>query len=303
MAEIEQALGASLGVALPPMALDILSAVGAEQFSLATQPNGIDLAIDSTALPSLAYDSERLNNLMPILNAFVDESMGGMIGEVVPKLQGADLDIIVSFTGEPAAETQLPTIPVSVGDGGSVGVWGIPLGMDLLPSNVLDIFGATNAQRLDLSIQADGLYLALNQEPLPSILWTDTSLDTIGGIAVDLLGVSPGMVDAGLTVLRSLLAKTNIGLSLDLPGADAAAFGADFDVSAPNFAAAPEGDGAGTADRRGDRQGWVCSVGAGALSRRFSRPAAAGQPASAGNEYRGRRWIGLSAVDDVRRRH
>ena len=242
LTEIEQALGASFGVALPPMALQILSAVGAEQFSLATQPNGIDLALDSTALPSLAYDSERLDNLMPILNAFVDASMGGMIGEVVPKLQGADLDIIVSFTGEPAAETQLPTIPVSVGEDGSLGAWGIPLGTgSLLPADILDILSATNAQRLDLSIQADGLYLALNQEPLPSILWTDTSLDTIGGIAVDLLGVSPGMVDAGLTVLRSLLAKTNIGLSLDLPGADAAAFGADFDVSAPNFAAAPEG--------------------------------------------------------------
>ena len=241
LAEIEQALGASLGVALPPMALQILSALGVEQFSLATQPNGIDLALDSTALPSLAYDTERLNNLMPIVSAFVDPSMGGMIGEVIPRLPGADLDIIVSFTGQPTADTQLSTIPVSVGDGGSLGVWGIPLGMDLLPSNVLDILGATNAQRLDLSIQADGLYLALNQEPLPSILWTDTSLDTIGGIAVDLLGVSPGMVDAGLTVLRSLLAKTNIGLSLDLPGADAAAFAADFDVAAPNFAAAPEG--------------------------------------------------------------
>ena len=241
LAEIEQALGASLGVELPPMALQILSALGVEQFSLATQPNGIDLALDSTALPSLAYDTERLNNLMPIVSAFVDSSMGGMIGEVIPKLPGADLDVIVSFTGAPTADTQLPTIPVSVGDDGSLGVWGIPLGMDLLPADLLGMLGDMNVQKLDLSIQAGGLYLALNQEPLPSILWTDTSLDTIGGVAVDLLGVSEGMVDAGLTVLRSLLAKTNIGLSLDLPAADGAAFSADFDVTAPNFAAAPEG--------------------------------------------------------------
>ncbi len=242
LAEIEQALGASLGVELPPLALQILNALGVQQFSLATQPNGIDLALDSTALPGLAYDTERLNNLMPIVSAFVDPSMGGMIGEVIPRLPGADLDVIVSFTGVPTADTQLPTIPVTVGGDGSLGAWGIPLGTgSLLPSNLLDILGATNAQRLDLSIQAEGLYLALNQEPLPSILWTDTSLDTIGDIAVDLMGVSPGMVDAGLTVLRSLLAKTNVGLSLDLPGADAAAFSPDFDVSAPNFAAAPEG--------------------------------------------------------------
>ena len=241
LAEIEQALGQSFGVALPPMALQILSALGVEQFSLATQPNGIDLALDSTALPSLAYDTERLNNLMPIVSAFVDPSMGGMIGEVIPKLPGADLDIIVSFTGEPAADTQLPTIPVSVGEDGTLGVWGIPLGMDLLPADLLGMLGDMNVQQLDLSIQASGLYLALNQEPLPSILWTDTSLDTIGDVAVDLLGVSPGLVDGGLTVLRSLLAKTNIGLSLGLPAQDGVALSDEFDVTAPNFAAAPEG--------------------------------------------------------------
>ena len=241
MAEIEQALGASLGVELPPMALQILSAVGVEQFSLATQPNGIDLALDSTDLPGLAYDTRRLNNLLPIVSAFVDPSMGGMIAEVLPKLPGADLDVIVSFTGEPAAETLLPTIPVSVGEDGSMGVWGIPLGAAaLLPSNVLDLLGNLNVQKLDLSIQADGLYLALNQEPLPSILWTDSSLDTIGDVAVDLLGVAPGMVDVGLTVLRSLLATTSVGLSLDLPALDGLTFSEEYDVAAPNFAAAPE---------------------------------------------------------------
>ena len=241
MAEIEQALGASLGVELPPMALQILSAVGVEQFSLATQPNGIDLALDSTDLPGLAYDTRRLNNLLPIVSAFVDPSMSGMIAEVLPKLPGADLDVIVSFTGEPAADTLLPTIPVSIGEDGSLGVWGIPVGSgSLLPASVLDLLGNLSVQKLDLSIQADGLYLALNQEPLPSILWTDSSLDTIGAVAVDLLGVSPGLVDVGLTVLRSLLATTNVGLSLALPALDGLTFSEEYDVAAPNFAAAPE---------------------------------------------------------------
>lgn len=262
MAEIEQALGASLGVELPPMALQILSAVGVEQFSLATQPNGIDLALDSTDLPGLAYDTRRLNNLLPIVSAFVDPSMGGMIAEVLPKLPGADLDVIVSFTGEPAAETLLPTIPVSVGEDGSMGVWGIPLGAAaLLPANVLDLLGNLNVQKLDLSIQADGLYLALNQEPLPSILWTDSSLDTIGEVAVELLGVAPGMVDVGLTVLRSLLATTSVGLSLDLPALDGLTFSEEYDVAAPNFAAAPEAmDPALKIGAAIDRDGYVMSA-------------------------------------------
>ena len=262
MAEIEQALGASLGVELPPMALQILSAVGVEQFSLATQPNGIDLALDSTDLPGLAYDTRRLNNLLPIVSAFVDPSMSGMIAEVLPKLPGADLDVIVSFTGEPAADTLLPTIPVSIGEDGSLGVWGIPVGSgSLLPASVLDLLGNLSVQKLDLSIQADGLYLALNQEPLPSILWTDSSLDTIGAVAVDLLGVSPGMVDVGLTVLRSLLATTNVGLSLALPAQDGLVFSEEYDVAAPNFAAAPEAmDPALKIGAAIDRDGYVMSA-------------------------------------------
>ena len=262
MAEIEQALGASLGVELPPMALQILSAVGVEQFSLATQPNGIDLALDSTDLPGLAYDTRRLNNLLPIVSAFVDPSMSGMIAEVLPKLPGADLDVIVSFTGEPAADTLLPTIPVSIGEDGSLGVWGIPVGSgSLLPASVLDLLGNLSVQKLDLSIQADGLYLALNQEPLPSILWTDSSLDTIGAVAVDLLGVAPGMVDVGLTVLRSLLATTNVGLSLALPAQDGLVFSEEYDVAAPNFAAAPDAmDPALKIGAAIDRDGYVMSA-------------------------------------------
>ena len=241
VAQLEEALGASLGVALPPMALNIVNGVGADQFSIATQPNGIDLAFDETLLAGLAYDSERLENLTPILGAFVDQSMGDMIGNVVPMLQGADLDIIVSFTGEPAADTLLPAISVDVAEDGSASAFGIPLGSgSLLPADLLAMLGDSNVLKLDLSIRSEGIYLALNQEPLPTIVWNEASIGLIGKIAVDLLSVSPGMVDAGLTVLQSLLAKTDVTLSLGLPGQDGMTFADDFDVTAPSFAASPE---------------------------------------------------------------
>ena len=261
MANIEQALGASLGLDLPPMALQIIKGLGVEQFSIATQPNGIELALDSTALPGLAYDIRRLNNLLPILSAFVDPSMGGMIAEVVPKLPGADLDIIISFTGELAADTQLPTIPVNVGEDGSVSAFGVPVGTgSLLPASLLGILSDSNILKLDLSIKNEGLYLALNEEPLPAILWNDASLGTIGQIAVDLLGVSPGLVDAGLPVLRALLAKTAISLSLGLPGQDGMTFADDYDVTVPAFAAAPEAGELGQIGASIDKDGFVVSA-------------------------------------------
>ncbi|MCY4090914.1 MAG: hypothetical protein OXF62_08845 [Caldilineaceae bacterium] len=241
IAQLEEALGQSLGVALPSMALQIVNGVGADQFSIATQPNGIDLAFDDTLLAGLAYDGERLENLMPILGAFVDPSMGDMIADVVPMLQGADLDIIVSFTGEPAADTLLPRIAVDVAEDGSASAFGIPLGSgSLLPADVLALLGDSNVLMLDLSIKSEGIYLALNQEPLPTILWNEASIGLIGKIAVDLLGVESGLVDAGLTVLQSLLAKTDVALSLGLPGQDGMTFAEDYDVTAPGFAAAPE---------------------------------------------------------------
>ena len=261
MANIEQALGASLGLDLPPMALEIIKGLGVEQFSIATQPNGIELALDSTALPGLAYDIRRLNNLLPILSAFVDPSMGGMIADVVPKLPGADLDIIISFTGELAADTQLPTIPVNVGEDGSVSAFGVPVGTgSLLPASLLGMLSDSNILKLDLSIKNEGIYLALNEEPLPTILWNDASLGTIGQIAVDLLGVSPGLVDAGLPVLRTLLAKTAISLSLGLPGQDGMTFADVYDVTVPAFAAAPEAGELGQIGASIDKDGFVVSA-------------------------------------------
>ena len=83
---------------------------------------------------------------------------------------------------------------------------------------MLAILSDSNVLKLDLSIRSEGIYLALNQEPLPTIVWNEASIGLIGKIAVDLLDVAPGMVDAGLTVLQSLLAKTDVTLSLGLPG-------------------------------------------------------------------------------------
>lgn len=262
VAEIEQSLGTTLGLDLPPLALQILTPLNVDQFSIATQPNGVDLALGNTVLPGLAYDSERLENLLPIVSAFVDPSMGGMIADVMSKLPGADVDVIVSFTGEMVADTQLPNIPVSVGEDGSLAAWGIPLGTgSLLPASVLDILSDTNVQKLDLALTSNNLYLSLNQEPLPTISWSDSSLVTIGSILVDLLGLSPGMVDVGLNVLGNLLVKTDIGLSLDLPAPEGMAFADTYDATAPNYAAAAQvGDPALTIGASTDRDGYVLSA-------------------------------------------
>ncbi|RLT37944.1 MAG: hypothetical protein DWI57_12920 [Chloroflexi bacterium] len=247
LAEIEQALGASLGLNLPPMIMQILQAVGAQQLTVATQPNGIDLSIDGKALPGIAYDTARLNNVLAISGPLTDPAIADTLATVVPQLPGADIDLIISFTGQPAADTKLSSIPIKVNADGSLSAWGIPLGTSpILQPDVLSKLQAANIQKLDVNILGDSLYLAANQESLPVISWTGASLDTFGKVATELFGVSPGLTGGGLAILRSIMLKTGIGMSLDMPlaaGATPLSFDAAFDVTKPTFEAAPGGGG------------------------------------------------------------
>lgn len=245
LSEIEQALGASLGLNLPPMVMQILQALGAQQLTIATQPNGIDLSVDGKPLPSIAYDTNRLNNVMSIAGPLAGPAMADTLQTVVPQLPGADIDLIVSFTGQPAADTKLSSIPIKVNEDGSLSAWGIPLGTSpILQPDVLSKLQAADVQKLDVNIAGESLYLAANQQPLPVLSWTDASLDTFGNVATQLFGVSPGLTGGGLAIVRSIMQKTGIGMSLEMPlaaGATAMSFDENFDVTTPTFEAASSG--------------------------------------------------------------
>jgi hypothetical protein len=247
LAEIEQALGASLGLNLPPMIIQILQAVGAQQLTVSTQPNGIDLSIDGKPLPGIAYDTARLNNVLPIAGPLAGPAMADTLAIVVPQLPGADIDLIVSFTGQQVEDTQLSSIPIKVNADGTLSAWGIPLGNSpILTPDVLGKLQAADIQKVDLKIVGESLYLATNQQSLPVISWTDASLDTFGKIGTELLGVSPGLLGGGLAIVRSIVQKTGIGMSLDLPlaaGATAMSFDAVYDVAVPAFEAVASGGG------------------------------------------------------------
>lgn len=240
LAEIEQALGASLGLDLPPLAMQIFKAINVQQLTVATQPNGIDLSVDGRPLPGIAYDTPRLERTLTIAEPVVgDPALVSTLKDVVPKLPGADVDIIVSFTGQPAADTKLATIPAKVNPDGTLAIYGIPLGTSpILQPDVLAKLQQANIQKLDVNIVKDSLYLAANREPLPVISWSDATLETFQKVGGDLLGVSPGLLGGGLAIVRALVEKTPIGLSLDLPvaeGAEAMAFEGEFDVTAVQF--------------------------------------------------------------------
>ena len=189
VATLEQALGMALPLALPPDVLALIQTLGATDAQVKIQPNGIDLALSGAALPGIAWDSQRLDALGKYLPAFVaDPALLGTINQALPVFKGADVTVAVSFTGEQTAETKLSPIELSLTEDGSVSLLGIPLAPNAVPAAVLGNLQKANVQQLAVSLQPTGLYLAANGATLPTITWTDASLETVVQVAGVLMG-------------------------------------------------------------------------------------------------------------------
>jgi len=242
LAELEQALGASLGLNLPPNALALVQVLGLQFLDVRTHPNGIELSTDGPELPDIAYDSTRLDNMLGLARAMApDPTMVQLMEALLPQLPGADVELVVSFTGQPVQDTQLSPFSVQVAEDGALSLWGIPLPGAALPQELVGKFQAQDVQKLDVGLRQDTLFLAANRQPLPALAWTDDTVATLQQ-AGDLLGTDPALLDVGLRLVRALTAKTAIGVSMDLPpapGAEPMAFEGEFDVTAVQFEPLP----------------------------------------------------------------
>lgn len=227
-----------LGMALPTLdanTLALLESIGAEAVQITVQPNGIDLSLNGNPLPSIAYDTARLTQLGQVLPAFVsDPAMLDTINQVLPLLPATQATVAVSFTGEQAVATELAAVKIDIAADGSVRTLGFPVaGAGTVPAEtVLQLQGA-GVQRVDVSLQEKGLYLAANGQPLPNITWTGDSLATVAGIAGPMVGTSAE------SIMTLVDLATNVGpnVVLTVPPAEGAEA---LDVPAePNFALQP----------------------------------------------------------------
>jgi hypothetical protein len=204
-------LGAA--VSLPPEVMTLVNQLGVERLTVDTSPNGIQLGLDGRALPGLTFDSETLDRALGVAGAFVDEGTQATLEQVAPLLKSSDINLDLSFTGEPAGETDLGDLSVEVLEDGTLSAFGIPLGgQPVLDSATLAQIQDAGIQNLAVNVGENGLGLAANGVKLPSISWSDESLpvlaDTIGGLA----GIAPETIEGGLNILRSAGVNANITL-------------------------------------------------------------------------------------------
>jgi hypothetical protein len=153
-----------------------------------------------------------LNSLLTNIPAFVaDPAMVETLNTVVPLLNGADLTVAVSFTGEQAAETVIPQIDLSINENGDLSFAGIPLAPGAVPADALANLQAANVQQLAVSLQPTGLSLAANGQTLPTITWTEDALALVGAVVGPMVG-GTGLVDTVLPVALGLGPNVKINI-------------------------------------------------------------------------------------------
>ncbi len=216
------ALAAAAGGALPSLdagTLGMLQSLGIDSVNVNTTPNGVNLSINGEPLPSVAYDSKSLDALTKLLPALpVDAAMVDTVSQFVPMLPGLDVNADVSFTGEPIGTLELPDVNVAVADDGSLSAYGLTLApAGTLDDATLATLEGANIGSVNVDVDADGLFAAVNGAKLPSISWNDASIAAIAGIAGAAAGQSPETVEGVLNLVRT----SGLTANLVLPGGEA----------------------------------------------------------------------------------
>ena len=220
VSQLEQSMGTTLPLRLDAGVLAILDAIGADSIKIATQPNGIDIFLNEDQLPGIAYDSAYLERTIPYINAFVtDPAMADLLDQLIPQLPGADVQVVVSFTGEPAVATDLGSITLVASEDGSLRLENnVPLPAATLPSDMLANLQKANVQQLGVNMSGDTLAITANGQVLPTISISEDSMGTLAGLVGPMAGVDPSLITEGVNVLRNL----GPDVKLDLPAAEGA---------------------------------------------------------------------------------
>ncbi|MEZ4735369.1 MAG: hypothetical protein R3E79_50395 [Caldilineaceae bacterium] len=224
------------GPILPPDTLNLLSSLGIENVQVTTTANGIQLSTNGRPLPGIAYDSQSLAQVEPLVSAFAP-GLAPMVSDILPAIQGTALDVAVSFTGEPMGEMSLAEVPVAISEDGSLTVFGLPVAPNALPMDTLQKLQQAGVQQLNVEISEEGVFLAADGQTLPTITWTPESMQTLAEIVAPLAGISSDMISNGLALIQETGA---IKAALALPGAEPAA-GAEINktVATPDVAGQP----------------------------------------------------------------
>jgi hypothetical protein len=241
-------LGAMLGtdlstLSLPPEQVQMLTLSNIQHIQVANTADGLVLLVNGVAVPSLAWDGEKL-----VATGEVLQSMGAgvaLLDKLLPLLQNLGIGITIRFpvaegattipmevTDDETAQRAMalqqefldavgtpPTFQVTVNyaeDGTwSMGdltqaEWGqvsqLPVESLNLPPSLIQSAMAAGINELSLYTNPDGIFIAINGKTLPYISWADGRVNNVLDLLeqTGLLSADPNM-QVAVETIESLL--------------------------------------------------------------------------------------------------
>lgn len=246
-------LGAYVGVnaqayALPKFYVDWMTAANVQHMELRQTGNGIGMWVNGKALPHVGWSDASLQKTSDLMGLFNVQNTA-MIRKFLPIVRRLGLDLVLRFpaqagaaeiplvdpdeavkqaavpSGEPASavvqfevkydESGVPGIlGISAAD---LAAMGIQAPLALHPA-YLDLLKRNNIQNMELRGKEDGLFLYVNGEPLPNIVWDDQYLNNAADVYAQMNPQSP-YVQMARTILP-LVSRADIAVMVHFPVAE-----------------------------------------------------------------------------------
>jgi hypothetical protein len=184
-----------------------MTAANVQHVELRQTGRGVALLVNGKALPHIGWDDASLREAGDLASAF-NVPTTDLVKKLLPMVRRLGLDIVLRFPRQSAApEIAMadPTAPITVtapatapapsavvkfevkydanGVPGILGITasdlsalGVNLSSVVLSPNNVRLIQSKNIQTVELRGRPDGLYLYINGEPLPNVVWDDAFL-------------------------------------------------------------------------------------------------------------------------------
>lgn len=243
------ALGAQLGqdlsaLSFPPDVVEMMTLYDIQHIQIETTADGLLILINGQAIPSIAWDGEKLVATAEALQSF--GASIALLDKVLPLIQALGIGVTLRFpvaqgaaaipigtiemgAAEEAMAAQKaflesvgtpPTIQITVNYAadGTYEVAGLSAAelqaipginwaqLNLAPNQIAAFQGAGIAE-LGVSTNADGLFISINGKTLPYLTWADGRINNLLNLAMQsgLLSMVPGLDPAALDMVAGLV--------------------------------------------------------------------------------------------------
>lgn len=247
--EVARYTGADLTVyKLPKFYVDWMTAAGVQHLEMRQTGNGIGLWVNGKAMPNLGWSDASLQKTADLMTMF-NVQRTDMLRKFLPIVRRLGLDLVLLFPKQEGAAdlalvnpddaVKLAASPSSApasavvkfeikyDENGVPGILGISAA-DLAAMGIqaplalhpayLDLLKRNNIQNMELRGKNDGLFLYINGEPLPNIVWDDTFLNNAADAYAQMNPQSP-YIQVAKTILP-LVSKADIAVMVHFPVAE-----------------------------------------------------------------------------------